>query len=71
MNSTPHPDKGYRFPVKIISHCVWLDFTLLSYRGIEKMMLTVGDLHHLGDDTGVVSEVWTRLRQRLRRKYFD
>ncbi|MCY7277760.1 MAG: IS6 family transposase [Phormidesmis sp. CAN_BIN44] len=33
----------YRFPGEIISHCVWLYYTFpLSYRDIEKMMLSRG-----------------------------
>jgi putative transposase len=43
MNNTPNPHKGYRFPIEIIGHCVWLYFTFpLSFRDIEKMMLYRG-----------------------------
>ncbi len=32
-NSTPSPYKSHRFPVEIISHCIWLYYTFpLSYR---------------------------------------
>ena len=32
--------RGYRFPVEIISHCVWLYFRFcLSFRNVQEMML--------------------------------
>ena len=35
--------KRHRFPIEIIRHCVWLDYTFpLSYRDIEMMMLYRG-----------------------------
>jgi putative transposase len=35
--------KGFRFPVEIISHCVWLYYRFpLSFREIEEMMLARG-----------------------------
>ncbi len=35
--------KGFRFPVEIISHCVWLYYRFpLSLREIEEMMLARG-----------------------------
>ena len=35
--------KGFRFPVEIISHCVWLYYRFpLSFREVEEMMLARG-----------------------------
>ena len=35
--------KGYRFPVEVISHCVWLYYRFpLSFREIEEMMMHRG-----------------------------
>jgi putative transposase len=35
--------KGFRFPVEIISHCVWLYYrSSLSFRDVEEMMLQRG-----------------------------
>ena len=35
--------KGFRFPVEIISHCVWLYHRFpLSFREVEEMMLERG-----------------------------
>src|SRR4051794_13010440 len=35
--------KGFRFPVEIISHCVWLYYRFpLSFREVEEMMLQRG-----------------------------
>ena len=35
--------KGFRFPAKIIGHCVWLYYRFpLSFREIEEMMLARG-----------------------------
>jgi len=35
--------KGFRFPVEIISHCVWLSYRFpLSFREVEEMMLRRG-----------------------------
>jgi putative transposase len=32
--------KGHRYPVEIISHCVWLYFRFpLSFREVEELML--------------------------------
>jgi putative transposase len=48
MNTSPRvssvsPYKGHRFPVEIISHCVWLYFRFnLSFRDIEEMMAERG-----------------------------
>jgi len=37
--------KGHRYPVEIISHCVWLYFRFpLSYREVEEMMMARGVL---------------------------
>jgi transposase-like protein len=37
--------KGYRFPVEIISHCVWLYHRFpLSFREVEEMMAQRGVL---------------------------
>ncbi|MGW1617370.1 IS6 family transposase, partial [Streptomyces sp. NPDC002285] len=39
MVSTPLSYEGHRYPVEIISHCVWLCFRfLLSLRGVEELM---------------------------------
>jgi putative transposase len=48
MNTSPRvssvsPYKGHRFPVEIISHCVWLYFRFsLSFRDVEDMMAERG-----------------------------
>ncbi|MGW1617101.1 hypothetical protein ACWCQZ_48735, partial [Streptomyces sp. NPDC002285] len=35
--------QGHRYPVEIISHCVWLYFRFpLSYREVEELMLQRG-----------------------------
>jgi putative transposase len=35
--------RGFRFPVEIISHCVWLYYRFpLSFRDVEEMMLQRG-----------------------------
>ena len=35
--------RGYRFPVEIISHCVWLYFRFcLSFRDVQEMLLERG-----------------------------
>ena len=35
--------KGFRFPVEVISHCVWLYYRFpLSFRDVEEMMLQRG-----------------------------
>jgi hypothetical protein len=35
--------KGFRFPVEIINHCVWLYYRFpLSFREVEEMMLQRG-----------------------------
>jgi putative transposase len=35
--------KGHRYPVEVISHCVWLYFRFpLSYREVEELMLQRG-----------------------------
>jgi putative transposase len=40
---TPNPYKRHRFPVEIISHCVWLYFRFcLSYRDVEELMAERG-----------------------------
>jgi hypothetical protein len=47
--------KGYRFPVEIISHCVWLYHRFpLSFREVEEMMIDRGDLGVLRDDPHLV-----------------
>ena len=42
--TTPMPSyKGHRYPVEIITHCVWLYFRFpLSFREVEEMMLERG-----------------------------
>ena len=43
MNSAHPSYRGHRFPVEIISHCVWLYFRFtLSFRDVEEMMATRG-----------------------------
>ncbi|WP_407700967.1 IS6 family transposase [Streptomyces hirsutus] len=43
MGSTPPLYKGHRYPVEIISHCVWLYFRFpLSFREVEELMLGRG-----------------------------
>ncbi|MFC9854103.1 IS6 family transposase [Streptomyces prasinus] len=43
MGSTPPSYKGHRYPVEIISHCVWLYFRFpLSFREVEELMLERG-----------------------------
>jgi putative transposase len=45
MNTPPtsNPYKRHRFPVEIISHCVWLYFRFcLSYRDVEELMAERG-----------------------------
>ena len=38
--SVPPSYKGHRYPVEIISHCVWLYFRFpLSFREVEELML--------------------------------
>jgi len=40
---SPSLVSGHRFPVEIISHCVWLYFRFtLSFRDVEEMMATRG-----------------------------
>ncbi|MEW2489843.1 IS6 family transposase [Streptomyces sp. NPDC048411] len=39
----PPPYKGHRYPVEVISHCVWLYFRFpLSFREVEELMLEHG-----------------------------
>ncbi|PWI05665.1 IS6 family transposase [Streptomyces sp. NWU339] len=43
MSSVSPSYKGHRYPVEIISHCVWLYFRFpLSFRGVEELMLERG-----------------------------
>ncbi|MEU7474307.1 IS6 family transposase, partial [Streptomyces sp. NPDC044984] len=36
MGSAPPSYKGYRYPVEVIAHCVWLYFRFpLSFREVE------------------------------------
>ncbi|MFD0229662.1 IS6 family transposase [Streptomyces hirsutus] len=45
MGSTPPSYKGHRYPVEVISHCVWLYFRFpLSFREVEEVMLERGVL---------------------------
>jgi putative transposase len=45
MTTPPNPYKRHRFPVEIISHCVWLYFRFcLSYRDVEELMAERGVL---------------------------
>lgn len=56
--------KGHRYPVEIISHCVWLCFRFpLSFREVKELMLERGVIVSR-DDPPVVSEVRAVLRQR-------
>ncbi|MFE2570564.1 IS6 family transposase [Streptomyces mirabilis] len=43
MGSTLPSYRGHRYPVEVISHCVWLYFRFpLSYREVEELMLQRG-----------------------------
>ena len=44
MNTSTAPNyRGYRFPIEIISGCVWLYFRFaLSFRDMQEMMLERG-----------------------------
>ncbi|MGW1093209.1 IS6 family transposase, partial [Streptomyces sp. NPDC002596] len=43
MVGTPPSYKGHRYPVEVISHCVWLYFRFpLSFREVEELMLQRG-----------------------------
>ena len=43
MASAPPSYKGHRYPVEVISHCVWLYFRFpLSFREVEELMLQRG-----------------------------
>ncbi|MGX4694750.1 IS6 family transposase [Streptomyces sp. JNUCC 63] len=45
MDSAPPSYQGHRYPVEIISHCVWLYFRFpLSFREVEELMLERGVL---------------------------
>ncbi|WP_406351840.1 IS6 family transposase [Streptomyces sp. NBC_01635] len=45
MSSAPPSYKGHRYPVEVISHCVWLYFRFpLSFREVEEVMLERGVL---------------------------
>ncbi|MGY3676795.1 IS6 family transposase [Streptomyces sp. TE33382] len=45
MDSAPPSYKGHRYPVEIISHCVWLYHRFpLSFREVEELMLQRGVL---------------------------
>ncbi|WP_443075573.1 IS6 family transposase [Streptomyces sp. NBC_01483] len=43
VSPVPPAYKGHRYPVEVISHCVWLYFRFpLSYREVEELMLQRG-----------------------------
>ncbi len=43
VDATPSPNRGHRFPVEIISHCVWLYYRFpLSLRDVQEMMAERG-----------------------------
>ncbi|WP_211179197.1 MULTISPECIES: IS6 family transposase [unclassified Streptomyces] len=43
VSSVPPSYRGHRYPVEVISHCVWLYFRFpLSYREVEELMLQRG-----------------------------
>ncbi|GGX58225.1 hypothetical protein GCM10010341_92110 [Streptomyces noursei] len=43
MESAAPSHKGHRYPVEVISHCVWLYFRFpLSFREFEELMLERG-----------------------------
>ncbi|MFD5659870.1 IS6 family transposase [Streptomyces hirsutus] len=45
MDSAPPSYQGHRYPVEVISHCVWLYFRFpLSFREVEELMLQRGVL---------------------------
>jgi hypothetical protein len=49
--------KGHRYPVEIISHCVWLYFrVLLSFREVEELMLQGGVIVSHETGAALVSE---------------
>jgi hypothetical protein len=65
VGSTSPSYKGYRYPVEIIAHCVWLYFRFpLSFREVEEMMLERGRGRLPRDRPALVSEVRAGLRQR-------
>jgi transposase-like protein len=43
VDNAPPSYKGYRYPVEVIAHCVWLYFRFpLSFREVEELMLERG-----------------------------
>ncbi|MGY3676724.1 transposase-like protein [Streptomyces sp. TE33382] len=43
VSSAPPSYRGHRYPVEVISHCVWLYFRFpLSFREVEELMLQRG-----------------------------
>ena len=43
VESAPPSYKGHRYPVEVISHCVWLHFRFpLSFREVEELLLERG-----------------------------
>ncbi|MEW2490996.1 IS6 family transposase, partial [Streptomyces sp. NPDC048411] len=43
MESASPSYRGHRYPVEVISHCVWLYFRFpLSFREVEELMLQRG-----------------------------
>ena len=58
--------KGFRFPVEVVSHCVWLYHRFpLSFREVEEMMLERGRRDLPRDDPAMVLQVRPDLRQRV------
>src|SRR5258705_3029165 len=65
MRTSFAPYHRHRFPVEIISHCVWLYFRFaLSYRDVEEMFF---DARHpnLRNRRRMVPQVWPDICQQL------
>ncbi len=57
--------RGHRYPVEIISHCVWLYFRFpLSFREVEELMLERGVIVSYETITPLVREVRSAVCQR-------
>jgi putative transposase len=61
--------KGSRYPVEIISHCVWLYHRFpLSLREVEEMMMARGDWTSCDSSLATVEAKAQSLADRLRTK---
>jgi putative transposase len=57
--------KGHRYPVEVISHCVWLYFRFpLSFREVEELMLERGIVVSYETVTPLVRQVRAAVRRR-------